>query len=128
LDQLLKIGEEEATILREASIPDIESSSITNTTQISDLLENCIQGLKTIKRQKISNTELLDGVDCVSRNIEGYINLAESTLQHYSTKIPQVPKQPSPRLDQTGNIFSKTDRVNASLASCIKLAEDTLHA
>ena len=56
------------------------------------------------------------------------INLAKSTLQQHGIKLPQVPERSSPRLNRTGDIFSGTDRVHASLADSIKLAEDTFHA
>jgi len=128
LDELLEIGEQEATVSWGASISDLEAASSTHAYKISDLLGNYIQDLKTIKCPRISNTELLDGVDRVSCNIEGCINLAESTLQKHGVKVPKVYERHSPRLDRTGNIFSGTDRVHASLADCIKLAEDTLHA
>ena len=36
--------------------------------------------LKTIKRPKVKNSELLDGVNRVSRSIEGCIKLAETAL------------------------------------------------
>ena len=109
LDELLEIGEQEASNQREASIPDLESASITHTYKIFDLLGNYIRDLKTIKHPRISNTELLNGVDRVSHNIEGCINLVDSTLQHHGIKVPQVPERSSPRLDRTGDIFSRTD-------------------
>ena len=95
--------------MRQASIPDLETTSIIHTSKIFDLLGNYIRDLKTIKRPRISNTELLDGVDWVSRNTEVCINLAESTLQRHDVKIPQPPERSSPRLDRTGDIFSGTD-------------------
>ena len=113
---------------QEVSISNLETTSITHTYKISDLLGNYIQDLKTIKRPRVSNSEQPDGVDRVSRNIEGRINLAESTLHRHHVKVPQPLEQSSPWLDRTGDIFLGTDRVHASLADCIKLAEDTLHA
>jgi len=79
LDQLLEAGEQEVTVSREAPISDNESVSIIDKTQTSDLIGNYVQDLKSIKRPRISNTKLLDGVGRVSRSIEGCINLAEST-------------------------------------------------
>jgi len=45
-----------------------------------ETLEKYVAYLKSIKRHKIVNLELLDGVDRVSRSIEGCIKLAESAL------------------------------------------------
>jgi len=42
--------------------------------------------LKSIKRPKIVNSELLDGVDRVSRSLEGCIKLAESVLGSSKTQ------------------------------------------
>ena len=46
----------------------------------SEILGKYMTYLKSIKRPKIINTELLDGVDQVSRSVEGCIKLAESSL------------------------------------------------
>ena len=46
----------------------------------SETLEKYLTCLKTIKRPRINNSELLDGVNRVSRSIEGCIKLVESTL------------------------------------------------
>jgi outer membrane protein OmpA-like peptidoglycan-associated protein len=46
----------------------------------SETLGKYVTYLKSIKRLKINNSELLDGVDRVSRSIEGCIKLAESAL------------------------------------------------
>jgi len=53
--------------------------------QFSQTLGKYVAYLKSIKHPKIVNSELLDGVDRVSRSIEGCIKLAESALD--STKI-----------------------------------------
>ena len=46
----------------------------------SKILRKYVDYLKSIKRPKIVNSELLDGVNRVSRSIEGCIKLAESAL------------------------------------------------
>ena len=48
--------------------------------QFSQTLAKYVAYLKSIKCPKIVNLELLDGVDRVSRSIEGCIKLAESAL------------------------------------------------
>ena len=78
--------------------------------------------LKSIKHPKIKNSELLDGVNQVSRSIEGCIKLAETTLGS-STQNPEVLNPPQKR---SGDILSGIDRVNSKLADCIKIAEGTL--
>ena len=112
LDQLLEVREQGATTSREAPIPDNHSNSIAESNylvrknselvlnsdkfQFSDLIGNYIKDLKSIKRPRISNVKLLDVVDWVSRNIEGCIELAESTLRHHGNRTRQIPNRPSP--------------------------------
>ena len=48
--------------------------------QLFDLIGNYLKDLKSIKRPRISNVELLDGVDRASRNMVGCIELAEFAL------------------------------------------------
>ena len=60
----------------------------------SETLEKYMAYLKSIKRPKIDNSELLDGVDRVSRSIEGCIKLAESALG--SSKTQQNPEALNP--------------------------------
>ena len=80
--------------------------------------------LKSIKRPKIENSELLDGVDRVSRSIEGRIKLAESTLG--SSKVQQNPEALNPPQERSGDILSGVDRVDSTLVDCIKMAEGIL--
>jgi hypothetical protein len=47
---------------------------------LSETLGKYMTYLRTIKRPKIVNSELFDGVDRVSQSIEGCIKLAKSTL------------------------------------------------
>ena len=80
--------------------------------------------LKTIKCPKIKNSELLAGVDQVSRSIEGCIKVVETAL---SPSAPQEnPKALNPLQKRSGDILSRIDRVNSKLANCIKVAESTL--
>ena len=66
------------TRIHESAESDTNSNS--ENFQFSKTLGKYVAYLKSIKRPKIVNSELLDGVDRVSRSIEGCIKLAESTL------------------------------------------------
>ena len=80
--------------------------------------------LKTIKRPKINNSELLVGVDRVSRSIKGCIKLAESAIG--SSTSQQNPEVLNPPQKRSGDILSGNDRVDSKLNDYIKLAEGTL--
>ena len=80
--------------------------------------------LKSIKRPKIVNSELLDGVDRVSRSIEGCIKLAESVLG--SSKAQQSPETLNPPPEWSGDVFLGIDRVESALIDCINKAKSTL--
>ena len=80
--------------------------------------------LKSIKCPKIVNSELLDGVDWVSRSIEGCIKLAESALG--SSNIQQNPKTLNPPQGWSGDMLSGIDQVDSELINCIKMAKSTL--
>ena len=81
--------------------------------------------LKTIKCPKIiNNSELLDGVDRVSRSIEGCIKLAESAFG--SSKVQQNPEALNPPQEWSGDILSGNDRVDSTLVDSTKIAESTL--
>ena len=90
----------------------------------SETLGKYVTYLKSIKRPKINNSKLLDGVDRVSRSIEGCIKLAESALG--SSKTQQNPEALNPPQERSGDILSGVDRVDSMLIDCIKMAEDTL--
>ena len=79
--------------------------------------------LKSTKRPKVINSELLDGVDRVSRSIEGCIKLAESVLS--LTKTQQNPETSNIRRDRIGDMLSGIDRVDSTLIECINMAEKT---
>ena len=80
--------------------------------------------LKSIKRPKIVNSELLDRVDRVSRSIEGCIKLAESALG--SSNIHQNPETLNPPQGRSGDMLSGIDRLDFKPIDCIKMAESTL--
>ena len=63
--------------------PELDSDK----SHFSKTLGKYLTHLKTIKRPKIKNSELLAGVDQVSRSIEGCIKLAETALN------PSAPQQ-----------------------------------
>ena len=110
------------TQIHESAESDANSDS--ENFQFSKTLGKYVAYLKSIKRPKVVNSELLDGVDRVSRSIEGCIKLAESTLG--SSKTQQNSKASNPHLKQMGDMFSGIDRVDSSLIDCINMAESTL--
>ena len=55
-----------------------DTSSKSKNSQFSETLEKYVAYLKSIKRPKIVNSKLLDGIDRASRSIEGCIKLAPS--------------------------------------------------
>jgi hypothetical protein len=90
----------------------------------SETLEKYVTDLKTIKRPKINNSELLVGVDRVSRSIKGCIKLAEFAIgPSTSHQNPEVLNPPQKR---SGDILSGIDRIDSKIGDCIKMAEDTL--
>jgi hypothetical protein len=80
--------------------------------------------LKTIKRPKINNSELLGGVDRVSRSIEGCIKFAESAIGLSTSQ--QNLEVLNPPQKWSGDILSGIDQVDSKLIHCIKIAEGTL--
>ena len=90
----------------------------------SETLRKYVTGLKTIKRPKINNSELLVGVDRVSRLIKGCIKLVESAIG--SSTSQKNPKICDPPKERSGDILSGVDRVDRKLVDCIKIAEGTL--
>ena len=90
----------------------------------SETLGKYLTCLKTIKRPRINNSELQDGVNRVSQSIEGCIKLAESTLGSSASR--QNPEALNPPKERSGDILSGVDRVDYKLADCIKMAEGTL--
>ena len=90
----------------------------------SETLRKYLTCLKTIKRPRINNSELLDGVNRVSRSIKGCIKLAESTLGSSTSR--QNPEALNLPKERSGDILSGIDRVDSKLADCIKTAEGTL--
>ena len=75
--------------------------------QFSETFGKYMAYLKSIKRPKIVNLELLDGVDRVSQSIEECIKLAESALG--SSKTQQNPETSSPPQERSGDMFSGID-------------------
>ena len=59
---------------------EFHTNSDSENLHFSKILRKYVDYLKSIKRPKIVNSELLDGVNRVSRSIEGCIKLAESAL------------------------------------------------
>ena len=79
--------------------------------------------LKMIKCPKIKNSELLDGINQISRSIEGCIKLTEMAL---GTPKSQNPKVLNPPQKRSRDILSGIDQVDSKLIDCINIAESTL--
>ena len=103
---------------------EFDTNSDSEKPHFSKNLRKYLTHLKTIKCPKTKNSELLDGVNRVSRSIEGCIKLAETALG--SSTSQQNPEVSNPSQKRTGNILSGVDRVDSKLADCIKIAESTL--
>jgi len=101
-----------------------DTNSDSENPHFSKTLEKYLGYLKSVERPKINNSELLDGVDQISRSIEGCIKLAESALG--SSDIQQNPETLNPQQKWLGDVFSGIDRVDSKLINCIKMAESTL--
>ena len=71
-----------------------DTNSDSEKPHFSKTLGKYLNHLKTVKRPKIKNSELLAGVDQVSRSIEGCIKLAETILG--SSTSQQNPKVLNP--------------------------------
>ena len=75
-----------STPTRILELAESDTNSDLENLQFSKTLGKYLTYLKSIKRPKIDNSELLDGVDRVSRSIEGCIKLAESVLGSSKTQ------------------------------------------
>jgi len=103
---------------------EFDTNSDSKKPHFSKTLGKYLTHLKTTKCPKIKNSELLEGVNRVSRSIEGCIKLAETALDPYMSQ--QVPEVLNPPQKRSGDILSGIDRVNSKLANCIKMSESTL--
>ena len=70
------IPENVSTPTRILELAESDTNSDPENLHFSETLGKYVTDLKSIKRPKINNSELLDGVDRVSRSIEGCIKLA----------------------------------------------------
>ena len=96
---LLELGsgksENVSTPTRPLELAESNTNSDTEKTHFSETLGKYVTDLKTIKRPKINNSELLIGVDRVSRSIKGCIKLAESAIgPSKSQQNPEVLNPP----------------------------------
>ena len=99
------------TQIHESAESDANSDS--ENFQFSKTLGKYVAYLKSIKRPKVINSELLEEVDRVSQSIEGCIKLAEIALG--SSKTTQSPEALNPQLEWSGDMFSGIDRVDSTL-------------
>jgi len=113
-----------STLTRTLGSVEFDTNSDSENPHFSKTLGKYLTHLKMIKCPKIKNSELLDGVDQVSRSIEGCIKLAETALG--SSTSQRNPEVLNPSQKRSGDIFLGTDRVDSKLADCIKIAESTL--
>ena len=79
---------------RTLGLVEFDTNSDSEKPHFSKTLGKYLAHFKTIKRPKIKNSELLGGVDQVSRSIEGCIKLAETTLS--SSTSQQNPEALNP--------------------------------
>ena len=125
---LLELGSDNAenvsTPTRVLELAESDTNSDPEKSHFSETLGKYLTCLKTIKCPSINNSELLDGVNRVSRSIEGCIKLAESTLGSSTSR--QNPEALNPPKERSVDILSGVDQVDYKLADCIKMAEGTL--
>jgi len=112
------------TQYRTFGLVEFDTNSDSEKPYFSKTLGKYLARPKTIKCPKIKSSELLAGVDRVSRSIEGCIKLAETALS--PSALQQNPNAPNPPQKRSGDTLSGIDRVNSKLANCIKVAESTL--
>ena len=113
-----------STPTRVLGLVEFDTKSDSEKLHSSETLRKCLTYLKSMKRPKIDNSKLLDGVDRVSRSIEGCIKLAESTLG--SSKPQQNQEALNPPHEWLGDILSGIDQVDSTLINCIKMVESTM--
>ena len=80
-----------------------DTNSDSENLHFSKILRKYVDYLKSIKRPKIVNSELLDGVDRISQSIKGCIKSAESALG--ASRAQQNPKTLSPPQERSGDMF-----------------------
>jgi len=103
---------------------EFDTNSDSEKPHFSETLGKYLTGLKSLKRPKINNSELLDGVDRVSQSIKGCIKLAETALSSSTSQRNNEALNPPQK--RSGDILSGIDRVDSKLADYIKLSESTL--
>ena len=108
---LLELGSDNAenvsTPTRVLELAESDTNSDPEKSHFSETLEKYLTCLKSIKRPRINNSELLDGVNRVSRSIEGCIKLAESILGSSASR--QNPEALNPPKERSGDILSGID-------------------
>src|SRR6185503_3162438 len=86
-----------STPTRTLGSAEFDTNSDSEKPHFSKTLGKYLTHLKTIKRPKVKNSELLDGVNRVSRSIEGCIKLAETALGSSKLQKPEVLNPPQKR-------------------------------
>ena len=79
-------------------------------------IESCLKDLMKIRRPRVENSKLLNGIDRVSNSIEGCINLAESTLQR--KKLALRFKKTTRKNKPSEDIFSSIDHIDEKIRHC----------
>ena len=77
-----------------------------------------------IRRPRVNNPNLLGGINRVSNNIAGCINLAESSLRKKKSGISL--KKTTQKKKPSEDIFSSINHTDDRIGHCLQLAEDTL--
>ena len=109
---------------RTLGLVEFDTNSDSEKPHFSKTLGKYLAHLKMIKRPKIKNSELLAGVDQVSRSIEGCIKIVETAIG--TSTLQKTSKALNPPQKRTGDMLSGIDRVSSKFADCIKMAENTL--
>ena len=84
-----------STLTQALELAEYDTNSDPEKTHFSEILRKYMTDLKTIKRPKINNSELLVGIDRVSRSTKGCIKHVESAIgSSTSQQNPEVLNPP----------------------------------
>jgi hypothetical protein len=128
LDKFLEITKQETTVDRKIISYGCQQD-INQEEQpvniVSPTFKDYLKYLMKIRRPRVDNSELLNGIDQVSKSIEGCINLAESSLRKQKSRVSF--KITTRKKKTSEDIFSSIDHIDEKIRHCLQLAEDTLN-